>query len=371
MRRPGPGPAPGTVRLVTWEGPGFVDHHTHLLRVSVGAAAPCDATDPVDVAAYHRSVASRWSTPMDDEHEPLVVDDRVRGRLERGLARAAGLGLVQVTEAGMHDWSLLEALQDLRARGPLPVRVRVLAASGIAEPSRMRRTGDPWIELEGVKFYADGWVGPRTCALSRPFEDDDDAGRGVLFLDSDTLASRMDPFAEEGWTVATHAIGDRAISEVLDAYEKVYGSDCAAAAPRIEHAQVLDDELVRRMASLGVVACIQPGFAVADAADARRALGGRWESSYRWDTLLAAGVPVLTGSDHPIESLDPRIGLRRLVTGDFEDGRRAGAPTLPLATALDLMTDAAAGTVVLSDDPYGMAEDDVTELEVEDTRPAG
>jgi hypothetical protein len=41
------------------------------------------------------------------------------------------------------------------------VRVRVLAASGIAELPRMRRTGDPWVELEGVKFYADGWLGPR------------------------------------------------------------------------------------------------------------------------------------------------------------------------------------------------------------------
>ena len=115
-----------------------------------------------------------------------------------------------------------------------------------------------------------------------------------------------DPFAEAGWTIATHAIGDRAIEAVLDAYEKVYGSDCPAAAPRIEHAQVLRADLVRRMSELGVVVCIQPGFAVSGAADARSALGrDRVEEAYRWDALLDGGVRVVAGSDFPIEPMEP------------------------------------------------------------------
>jgi predicted amidohydrolase YtcJ len=355
---------------VTWQGPGFVDHHTHLLRVSVGAEAPCDATDPAEVAAYHRAVLGRWSTPMDEPTEPLVVHDGVRGALERGLARAAGLGLVQVTEAGMHDWSLLEALQDLRARGPLPVRVRVLAASGIAEPSRMRRTGDPWVELEGVKFYADGWLGPRTCALTEPFADEDHTG--LLFLDADTLARRADPFAEAGFTIATHAIGDRAIEAVLDGYELLYGSDCAAAAPRIEHAQVLRPDLVRRMADLGVVVCIQPSFAVSDAATARVALGSaRMEHAYRWDLLLAEGVRVISGADFPIEPLSPLEGLERLVTGAEAGKAEQLAAPLSLEQALAIMTDPAAGTVVLSDDPATAGDDHLAELEVVETLPVG
>jgi predicted amidohydrolase YtcJ len=358
---------------MSWEGPGFVDHHTHLLQVAVGRVPMCcDGSDMATVAEWHRHVSRRWSTPMDEPVQPLEVHDGSRGALERGLHEARALGLVQITEAGMDDWGYLEALLQIRARlGELPVRVRILVASGIADVKRMNRTGDPWLEIEGVKFYADGWVGSRTCALDQVFSDDPDADRGVLFLDADTLAKRADPFAEAGLTIATHAIGDRAIATVLDAYEKIFGSDCAEAAPRIEHAQVLNDELVTRMANLGVVACIQPGFAVSDAEDARRALGGRWEDAYRWDTLLAAGVPVLAGSDHPIESLSPLVGLRRLVTGDFEDGRRAGAASLPLDVAIELMTDGSAGTIVLSDDPHGVAEDELTSVEIEDVRPAG
>lgn len=355
---------------MTWEGAGFVDHHTHLLRVSVGAAAPCDATDPDEVAAYHRAVVGRWSTPMDEPHEPLVVDDRVRGGLERGLTRAASLGIVQVTEAGMHDWGLLDALRDLRGRGPLPVRVRLLVASGIAERSRMQRTGDPWVEVEGVKFYADGWLGPRTCSLSEEFEDVEH--RGVAFLDADTLARRADPFAEDGFTIATHAIGDAAIEVVLDAYERLYGSDCRAAAPRIEHAQVLRPDLVARMADLGVVACIQPSFAVSDALTARRALGReRMEHAYRWDLLLDAGVPVFTGADWPIETLSPLEGLQHLVTGAGIGSAEVLAEPVPLDRALTLMTDPVAGTVVLSDDPRTAGDDHLAELEVVEARPSG
>jgi predicted amidohydrolase YtcJ len=243
------------------------------------------------------------------------------------------------------------------------VRVRLLVASGIADVKRMARSGDPWLDIEGVKFYADGWLGTRTCALERPFDDDPEAGRGILFLDADLLARRIDPFAEAGWMIATHAIGDRAIANVLDAYEKVYGRDCADAAPRIEHAQVLTPELIRRFADLGVVACIQPGFAVTDAVMARRALGERYEDAYRWDALLDAGVRVITGSDHPVEPLAPLMGLQRLCAGGN------GAMTLPIDTALSIMTDASAGTTVLSDDPRNIAEDELAQIEVEETRP--
>jgi predicted amidohydrolase YtcJ len=349
---------------VTWESAGFVDHHTHLLRVS-HPSVPSRRYE--STAAFHRSVVERWSTPMDELDKPLEVTDQLRGDLERGLNTARELGLVEITEAGMTDWAYLDALRDLRVRGELPVRVRIFVASGAADLKRMQPTGDPWVEVVGVKLYADGWVGPRTCAMCQPFTDEPD-NDGVLFMDADTLASRADPYAEAGWTIATHAIGDRGIETVLDAYDKVFGRDCAEAAPRIEHAQVLNDDLIRRMRDMGVVACVQPGFAVSDADSARRALGDRWEDAYRWDLLLDAGVTVIAGSDYPIESLSPLVGLHRLVTGDTEDGKSTGAPTLPLRAALDLVTDAAAGVTVLSDEP---SEDNLRELEIVDVRPSG
>jgi predicted amidohydrolase YtcJ len=339
---------------VTWEGPGFVDHHAHLLRVAAGEVPPYDFTDPASIKAFHRSLSVRGLTPMDLESPVPDQPDLARSLFD-GLKRAHAAGLVQVTEAGMTDWAYLDALRVLRDRGDLPVRVRLLIASGIADPRRMAKIGDEVLEVEGVKFYADGWLGPRTCAVDEEFSDSED--RGVLFLDALTLARRAEPFAARGWTIATHAIGDRAIATVLDAYEMVYGEDCAAAAPRIEHAQVLTPRVVDRMAEMGVVACIQPSFAHSDLETARAALGpARMEHAYRWQALLDAGVPVITGSDHPIETLSPVEGLFRL------------ADDVGLEHALALMTDGRAGTTVLAADPFEAALED---LKVVETRCAG
>jgi predicted amidohydrolase YtcJ len=332
-------------------GPGFVDHHTHLLRVSAGAPPPWADEG---LAAFHRRIAAAGSTPMDEPLElPPTAD--LATRLRDGLLRARSLGLCQITEAGMGDWSELDALLQLRDAGDLPVGVRVLVASGLADRSggaaavAARRTGDPQVEVEGVKLYADGWLGPRTCALCWPFADGAGDDRGVLFLDGAAVARRAAPFAEAGLVVATHAIGDRAIEAVLAGYEAAFGGDGAALAAagwRIEHCQVTRPDLVAGLAELGVVACIQPGFGPSDWEAAAVGLGARTADAYDWPGLLAAGVPVLSGSDFPIESLDPLSGLCDLVTG-----RATGAPTLDVARAFALMTDAAAGTTLLTEDP--------------------
>ena len=337
---------------MAWAGPGFVDHHVHLIRVSARERPRYDLSTPESIAAFHRRVAAEGMTPMDVPGEPPGVED-LPSALRDGLAWARSLGLVQVTEAGMTDWSHWDALRRLRDDGELPIRVRILVASGVAELDRMQPTDDPWLEIEGVKLYADGWLGPRTCALCRPFLDGkDDQDDGILFLDAEALARRAAPYAERGWRIATHAIGDRAIEAVLDGYQTLYGDDCASAAPRIEHAQVLRPDLIARMAEMGVVACIQPSFAVSDRANAEAALGDQWPDAYRWDRLLDAGVAVITGSDFPIETLDPLVGVRRLVDEP---------PHLPFGTAFALMTDESAGTTVLSGDPHEESDVQVVE----------
>ena len=143
---------------------------------------------------------------------------------------------------------------------------------------------------------------------------------------------------------------------MLDAYENIWGDETAAAAPRIEHAQVLAPHLIERMAHLGVVACIQPGFAHSDAATARKGLGPeRMKHAYKWEQLLEGGVQVITGSDYPIEELSPLRGLEKL------------ADQLDLDTALGLDDRRRRGTTVLSADPH---EAPFADIEVLETIPA-
>ncbi len=362
--------------------PGFTDHHAHLLRASAGIGFP---GSPQAVREFHQLVARQGRTPMDvlDPAGPLARPG-LAGRLGSGLARAAGAGLVEVTEMGMRSWTYLTALTELAAAGPLPLRVRIYLASGLAEEtspgeldSRRADCGS-WLRLDGVKFYSDGWLVPRTCALCQEFADA--GGRGVLFAEPEVLARRITPLAERGWRIATHAIGDRAVAAVLDAYDLAWSGDrgaMMAAAPRIEHASVLSPELISRLAEGGVVACIQPSFALTDAAQLTPALGpDRAEQAYPWTSLATAGLPMLAGSDYPIEVLEPLPGLARLVRG--RSGRpgfatEQAAPLrarLPVSTAFGLMTDDAAGQVRLSADPRTVTADQLDAIEVLGTEPA-
>lgn len=359
--------------------PGFADHHAHVLRHAAGAAFPAGASAVRD---FHLRVAAAGTTPMDVLDPPLNQPD-LGSLLLAGLRRAAATGLVEITEMGLHSWSYLDALAAAQRAGPLPVRVRIYLASGLTgeatltELDARRADSGPWVRLDGIKFYADGWLGPRTCALCSDFSDTADSG--LLFTDAPTLARRLAPLAARGWRVATHAIGDRAAQVVLDAYDLAWDGDraaIAAAAPRIEHASVLSPDLIARMAASGVVACIQPSFAVTDASQLGPALGpARASRAYPYTAMTAAGVPMLAGTDYPIEVLEPLVGLARLAAGRSDRpgfGTADAAPVqavLPLARAFSMMTDPAAGRTLLTADPRAVAQDQIDEIEVAGTEP--
>lgn len=362
--------------------PGLVDHHTHLLKHASGIPFAWAGTGTV--RQFHEQVAAAGTTPM-DVGEPDGGDslDVLAGRLHAGLAAAADAGLTEITEMGMRSWWYLDALDLLAARGPLPARVRVYLASGLAtgasraELRARRADAGSWVSLDGVKFYSDGWLVPRTCALCAPFGDQD--SDGVLFLDAATLARRIEPLAADGWRIATHAIGDRAIGTVLDAYELAWGGDAraiAAAAPRIEHGAVISADLVDRIAALGVAVCLQPSFAVTDAEQVPAALGpGRSATAYPWQALAAAGVPLLAGTDYPIEIIDPLAGLSRLVRGRSDRagcGTEATAPPqsrLDAGLALAIGSDPGSGRTICSADPRAVPAQEIDRIEVLGTAP--
>ena len=362
--------------------PGFADHHAHLLRNAAGVPFPPTAEAVRD---FHRSVAGQGRTPMDVlDPSPHVARPALDDRIAAALTEAAAAGLVEITEMGMRSWAYLDALAAMQAAGPLPCRVRIYVASGLADEGGLaelearRAESGPWVRLDGIKFYADGWLVPRTCALCQDFADT--GGPGTLFCDAPGLARRIQPLAQRGWRVATHAIGDRAVQTVLDAYSLAFDDDAAAiaaAAPRIEHASVLSAELIDRMADTGVVACIQPSFAVTDAAELGPALGPeRAARAYPWAQLAQAGGAMLAGTDYPIEVLEPLPSLARLARGE---SRRPGFVTtssalaqarLPAHIAFALMTDPAAGQTLLSADPRAVPADAIDDIEVLGTRPA-
>jgi predicted amidohydrolase YtcJ len=207
-------------------------------------------------------------------------------------------GLCGVTDMGLEP-SHIRVLTELDREGCLPVAVEGFAwvKPGQAElpvPQLGAR-----FKLTGVKLFADGALGSRGAALRVPYCDAP-GERGFLLWEESDMARMFRESAIRGLLPAIHAIGDRAVGQVLDALDSA-----GVRGARLEHAQLLSERDVERMRDLGTVAVLQPCHYLSDRCWAQARLGDRMERAYRWGSLARAGVGLLMGTDFPIEPPDP------------------------------------------------------------------
>jgi predicted amidohydrolase YtcJ len=288
-----------------------------------------------------------------DNAEELVTRAIPEPSREMNL-RAARAALKEAARVGVttiQDNSSVDALrtyQDLRARGELTARFYVWRyASSALEPLEKAglRTGlgDDWIRLGALKILSDGSMGSGTAAFFDPYTDDPKTS-GLLLYPVPELERLVREADAAGFQLAVHAIGDRANSLVLDAFEKA-----AAANPprerrfRIEHAQVVRKQDLARYKRLGVIASIQPSHGIDDMRWAERRIGKeRVRDAYNIGSFTAAGIPVAFGTDWFVEPLDPRLGLYAAVARERPEGGPAGGwlpeEKISLEDALDLYT---------------------------------
>lgn len=243
--------------------------------------------------------------------------------LPPALEHLARLGLTAVH--GMGDLTALEACQRLREDGaPLLLRaIFYLPLEGLDHARALRLRfgpGDDFLRIGGVKVFADGALGPRTAAMLEPYIGEPE-NRGILTLEPEKLREVVWRAAEGGLALAVHAIGDRANRLVMDALEALPAGNRARLRHRIEHVQLLHPDDVGRLAALGVVASMQPIHAVQDAPMADRYWGpARCALAYAWRSLLDAGTVLAFGSDCPVESPNPFLGIHAAVTRSRPDG---------------------------------------------------
>ncbi len=230
---------------------------------------------------------------------PPPDDADLRRRILRALNDLKETGLAGVTDMGLEE-SHVRILTALDREDALPISVEgfLWVKSGVV-PSGSAYEGRRF-RVVGAKFFADGALGSRGAALHEDYADQT-GERGLLLWDTKVLAGALAEAAAHGLRPAVHAIGDRAVSQVLDAIEL---SQIPAGA-RIEHVQIARDEDVGRMSRLGVVASIQPCHYLSDREWAVARLGAGMSDAYRWGTLRRQGIPLLLGTDFPIESPDP------------------------------------------------------------------
>ena len=235
---------------------------------------------------------------------------------------------------GLHDFdwrNCFAALQILHKRGDLKMRVTksiplvdLPHASAIGLRSGF---GDTMLRIGSVKAFADGALGPRTAAMLSPYEGEPE-NRGILMLDAEELVEIGRQAVDNGLSLAVHAIGDRANHNVLNAFSELrtYERTAQTVDPRnqlrhrIEHVQITHSDDARRLAELGVIASMQPIHSTSDMDMANKFWGQRSEYAYAWRTQLNYGARLVFGSDAPVESPNPFLGLHAAITRRRADG---------------------------------------------------
>ena len=236
-----------------------------------------------------------------------------------GLRRMGIGSITAMVSAGSSFWCGVddEVGALLRIAPDLPIDIDCLIIAGepgelVGAKARLDTAEGPlrWV---GYKDFTDGSFGGHTAAMYEPFTDKPTT-RGMERFDHDHIVEMGNTSAGLGGQVAIHAIGDRANDLALDIHEELLSDGADPAKLRVEHASTLTNPTIERMAAMGVTASVQPAFLASEEGWLIKRLGEeRMTRAYPFKSLMEAGVPLLGGSDSPVELPDPETGISAAV----------------------------------------------------------
>lgn len=212
----------------------------------------------------------------------------------------------------------IRIIQNLYFEGKLPLRVYLGISADLLDQlidlGLLTGFGNDMVKIGFVKVFADGSLGARTAALKKPYSDKPET-RGIMLYTQRKLNRLVLKAHSAGLQLAVHAIGDRAIETVLKAFENALKKHPRKNhRHRIEHCSVLNPRLIKRMKRLSLIASVQPHFVVSDFWVVDRVGEDRARWVYPFKTLVKEGLIVTSGSDCPVEPIDPLFGVWAAVT---------------------------------------------------------
>jgi predicted amidohydrolase YtcJ len=257
--------------------------------------------------------------------ESSVPEISAAQRKARVLASAQAIaanGLTEMHDAGI-DGATITAVQELIDENRFPIRVYAMLGDNDALLDTWFKSGalmdyGGHLTVRAVKLYADGALGSRGAALLAPYSDD--PGNSGLMI---ATPQHMEDVARRAkaakFQVNTHAIGDRGVRNVIDAYSAA--GVAAGDRYRVEHLQVISPPDIPHLVQHGIIASMQPTHATSDMYWAEKRLGPeRIKGAYAWRTILNAGGRLALGSDFPVEAVNPFFGIYAAVTRQDQKG---------------------------------------------------
>ena len=259
---------------------------------------------------------------------PEWTDDQRKIFLNAATEGLVRVGITAVGDAAT-DLKAANFYKRMDAEGQLSFRIYSMLACPPGERRCAHRVeqvlpkGDAGdnskFTLRAVKLFNDGALGSWGSAMWDDYSDKP-GERGLLLIPEQELPSLVEYWMHKGWQVCTHAIGDRANTLTLDAYEKYLRShphvDTWSSRPRVEHAQLMKPSDIDRFAQLGVIASMQPTHCTSDMGYVESRIGKHRAShgAYAWKSLLNANASLALGSDFPVELPDVLHGIYSSIT---------------------------------------------------------
>lgn len=262
---------------------------------------------------------------------PLSHEQRLEAaRSALALARKVGVTSVQEMANSNEDLSRnLKTYEELEEKGELTSRIYVAPLiddwESYARIGMRHAFGSSLLRTGAMKAFADGSLGSTTAYFFQPYTDDPKT-RGLLTDEMQPLSkmrARLIGADKAGLQLCVHAIGDEAISLVLDLYQDVVKANGEKDRRwRIEHAQHMAPKDFERFARLGVIASVQPYHAIDDGRWAERRIGPeRIKTTYAFRTFLDQGVRLALGTDWDVAPLNPLLTIYAAVTRATLDGK--------------------------------------------------
>jgi hypothetical protein len=354
------------------------DMHT----ASLNSAALDHFRDDMPADDVEREAGEPTGVVVEAAVDPLFAATEADYAETRDLVLAAQERANELGVTGVHDMCRNShkprVYRDLDSESELTLRTRINYwtdhLESVVDAGLRSGHGSAMVRTGAIKTYTDGTFGARTAKLREPYADAPDGEQdGQWVVAPDALREYVETAHDAGLQFTAHAIGDAAVEGVLDV---LADSDAGGARHRVEHAELLTEDLVERFAAVGAVASVQPNFLkwARDGGlyDAR--LGERRREVMPFSDLLDAGVPLAFGSD--CMPLDPLFGVQQAVTAPEERQRLSVTEALRAYThgaAYAAGEEAELGTVdpgkradlvVLDESPWAVDVDAIADIDV-------
>ncbi len=226
----------------------------------------------------------------------------------------------------VHDVDSLKGLSAYqRALKKDELGIRIYAIDPLPrwkEAAQKNKHTDKWIKTGAVKGFVDGSLGSHTAAFKEGYSDKPN-DKGFFITSKENLYQWISNADKENLQILVHAIGDNAIHELLNCYEKIIKENgFKDRRLRLEHAQHISSEDIERFAKLGVIASMQPYHAIDDGRWAEAYIGSeRIKTTYAFNSLINANTKIVFGSDWPVAPGSPITGIYAAVTRRTLDGK--------------------------------------------------